>query len=332
VIWSQDGGDFSFEPHVLWANGYRRGVGWTGATRLEPEPGSADRPVAWLDAAQRVHVAWRLDRGGARQLRTALLDPATGWSPASDLAGTGADASGLVAVAASADDELLALWVALDANHVAGLWANRRAAGQGWGTPVGLDGGAATVDAPSFAADEHGDAVVVWTQRDTPDVSSPRSAWVNHFTVGSGWSGPTALEHDDAAVESARATIDPAGRTLAVWTQGGEPWEASLWSGDLAAASPASQPAVLTGGDGAHRPSLVVDRDGVATVAWRDARFSVWTRRFAPASGWSDATLMQQDPDAFYPPVQALAVAPAGHVALAATRDDWHLGVWRLAP
>ena len=323
AIWTQRHGFPDPEtPADLWARRWVPGSGWTAAARLEDDPGHVDMPVAWVDGAGRVFVAWRQDVGGVTMIRTTHFEAATGWAADAAMPGTGADAAGLADIAIDAAGDLVAVWV----DHAAALHtlrANRSTPADGWGTPVVLQATAQGPATPRLDGNAHGDAIVVWYRKD--DSGDAYSVYGARYAAGAGWSASVELDHVDVTAWTPDVAIDPAGRAVAVWAQA-TPIGKEAWASRFAPASVWSAPARISADEG-YDPRVVADDQGDAMATWWNYGHDTWARRFVPAAGWQPPTLLQHEGVTGSPSYPLPVGLPDGRVAVAMQRTSYHVAV-----
>jgi hypothetical protein len=110
------------------------------------------------------------------------------------------------------------------------IWANRYAAGAGWGTPVLIEANnAGAAGGATIAFDPSGNAFTVWQQSD----GTRDNIWATRFTsgtgAGSGWGTPFLLETNNANASSVNIALDASGNALAVWQQS-DATRISIWA------------------------------------------------------------------------------------------------------
>lgn len=129
-----------------------------------------------------------------------------------------------------------------------------------------------------------GSIIAAWDQADP--------SWTNVYAarrvVGGGWGAPVKISNDTAAALSVAVAIDPDGRALATWRQGGGIWAARFAPGmSWAAAERISDASVST----ADAPRVAIDASGNGIVAWTQDGTSaslneVWVARYLRDDGW----------------------------------------------
>jgi hypothetical protein len=218
------------------------------------------------------------------------------------------------------------------------IWANRLQPGVGWGTAVRVDQGTIGSGFPWVASGPAGAAIVVWIQNGS--VYSSRfsgSSWATPSIAGAAGGAPRVTMHSDTSAIAAwqrnggdfvanrntgawgtAAPIDavtgtvvdyfalrtpPDGKTLAVWVQDNDVYQARFdptqgWGAAFR---------IENGGGQCVNPTLAVGTDSSALAAWGQpspgAATSPWVNVFQPNSGWAAAHVAKPADgiDGFYP-------------------------------
>jgi hypothetical protein len=179
------------------------------------------------------------------------------------------------------------------------IWVNRNAGGL-WGTPAEIG----TLQAISLyvAANDAGDALVVWVQREWSGANctgaiTGNEVWGNRYSAASGtWSGPFRISVDAPANStvfafSPVAALDSAGRATVVWIQDGLSAGRNIWYSRFNGAW--SPPALLSNSPAlTYEPALGVDDFGNVIAVWvQDTQAAspsipnIWSARFNPVNG-----------------------------------------------
>jgi uncharacterized protein YbdZ (MbtH family) len=109
-----------------------------------------------------------------------------------------------------------AVWIQYDGVRYS-IWANRYAVGSGWSVAqlIETDDSGSAYD-PQVAADDQGNAIVVWSQSD----DTRHDIWTNRYVVGSGWDGAQLVEvYDSGDARYPQVAADDQGNAVAVWHQ-----------------------------------------------------------------------------------------------------------------
>lgn len=117
---------------------------------------------------------------------------------------------------------------------------------------------------PSVSLSARGDAVAVWRDRDTAQIT----ARVRTSASGK-WGAPRALGRDSDLYVPAAVTVDAQGNADVVWVGEGPGATRILQASRYSTVGGWSSPVAISGpGVGGDRPGLVVDARGNATASW----------------------------------------------------------------
>jgi len=138
-----------------------------------------------------------------------------------------------------------------------------------------------------------------------------------------GWGTAELIEADNTGnAISAHIGIDAAGNALAMWAQS-DGTRYNIWSNRYTVGSGwGTAELIETNNAGnAHSPDIAVNADGIALAVWYQwdgMRYSIWSNRYTPGSGWGTPELIETDSsgDALTPQI---AIDAAGNA----------LSVWR---
>lgn len=182
-------------------------------------------------------------------------------------------------------------------------------------------------DQPRVVIDAAGNATAIWRQRDGG--VSRHSVWASRRPAGGAWSAPVAVESSDNDIPHAALAVEPAsGRVMAVWgelTNGGievraRPADATGTWGTTALISAA--------GRNVGSVHVGMDAAGNAVAVWSQtdtgSTNSVWSNRYAVASGWGSAVRVANDGEQDLDP--SLAVAGNGQAVVVWSRLG--SGIW----
>ncbi len=202
AVWVQGGADGRVRPYA--ARRLPHGA-WSAPQVLDTQhAGEAERPVVAVNAAGVGVAVWELRTETDSRLYAADFSPETGWSaPRAVEQGTGP--VGLARVAVDAQGHALVVYQQRD-DTAASVWAVRRVAGGGWGSPLRLEASAAPV-APVLSADAAGNALAAWV---AVEADGTRSLRARRFSPQGAW----------AAVEPVAALVDEASPSVALSADG----------------------------------------------------------------------------------------------------------------
>ncbi|MBW1762702.1 MAG: hypothetical protein JRG67_14785 [Deltaproteobacteria bacterium] len=216
-------------------------------------------------------------------------------------------------VAVDPNGNATAVWAQSDGTWN-NIWSNRYTAGIGWGVAELIetdDTGDAT--SPQVAVDPNGNVRAVWAQFDGTRIS----IWSNRYTMGLGWGSAELVETDDAGdATSPQVAVHANGNATAVWRHKDGP-QFNIWSSQYTVGVGWGVVELLETDNmlPAFDPQVAVDRNGNATVVWRQFagnRNSIWSNRYTAGVGWGVAGLLETD-DAGHAFDPQVAVDPNGN-------------------
>jgi hypothetical protein len=269
---------------------------WRNAAQIEADAGNAFTPVVAFDGAGNAIAAWQQSDGVRDNIYAVRYTPSGGWGTVALVEINNAGNATSPQIAVDAAGNALVVWYQSDGTRT-NIWANRYTAGTGWGVASLIESdnaGAALF--PQISMSASGNAVAVWYQSD----GARSNIWANRYTVGTGWGVAELIESDNAGnAQSVKVAVNAAGNATAVWSQSdgtrfnivanrytvGTGWGA----------------ATLIEGDNignASLPDIAMDPDGNAMVVWRQTdgtRDNIWANRYAPATTWGTAELIETD-------------------------------------
>jgi hypothetical protein len=155
------------------------------------------------------------------------------------------------------------------------IWVNRNAGGA-WG--VATEVGTTQAISPYIAANDGGDALVVWIERQWSGANCTGAItgdeiWGNRFSVATGtWGGPFRISVADPANSTVytfqpAAVLDSAGRAMVVWVQDGLSAARNIWYARYDGAW--SAPTLLSNSPGnTAEPTVGVDAAGNVVAVW----------------------------------------------------------------
>lgn len=170
------------------------------------------------------------------------------------------------------------------------VWANRYVEGSGWGAAEEI--GDSSVDFVHIAADNQGNAIVVWSKRDGNKIN----LWSNRYVSGSGWEGDVRIRNSNGS-NHPRIAFDGSGNATLVWYESDD-IRYNVWGARY-------EP--NTGWTGAHKldsedlgnardPEVAVNDDGQAVVVWQQfdgANWNIWGKIYTPGQGWFSAVKIE---------------------------------------
>ncbi|MBK6617430.1 MAG: hypothetical protein IPG31_03365 [Nitrosomonas sp.] len=211
AVWSQRTGVQSY----TYANRYIAGQGWSGAVSIDPDTaGQIDfsfNPKIAMDNSGNAIAVW----SGPRVNRYSVASNA--WEAVPQQIGAGIEAD--IAMGSNGD-AILTTQVRGGLASQSRITAWHFTPQSGWDTTGRILDEGRVEEAESIvqvAMDATGDAVAVWSQRDSGGVIS---AFANRFNAGTGWGGPTPIESNNEDIASGiNVTMDSSGNAYAIWRQ-----------------------------------------------------------------------------------------------------------------
>ena len=315
--------------YSIWANRYAAGSGWGSAALIETDnAGHAYEPQIASDAAGNALAVWAQWDGTRTSIWANRYVLGSGWGSAELIEADNAGDAALPQIAIDAAGNALAVWEQSDFTRL-NIWANRYAAGNGWGSAVLIEtDNAGDARLPQIAIDASGNALAVWVQWD----GTRYSIWANRYAAGSGWGSAEEIESNTGHAYEPQIASDAAGNALAVWVQ----WEGtrySIWANRYAAGSGWGSAALIETDNAGHayEPQIASDAAGNALAVWAQwdgTRTSIWANRYVLGSGWGSAELIEADNagDAALPQI---AIDAAGNALAVWEQSDFtRLNIW----
>ena len=286
AVWWQHGGG-----RRLVANRYVAGSGWgTGAVIDTGSTGEASAPQIAMDAGGNAIAVWAWNSAvpnGPTYEYTVWANrytPASGWGTAGPIDSVN-NSNPVPAphVALDGSGNAIAVWHRPDGSWDS-IWANRYAAGSGWGTPVLVEtDNTNSARAARVAFDASGNAFAVWTQ----SFGGVANVMANRYAAGIGWGSAVLIETDDAgpAFEPS-LVVDGNGNATAVWSQrniGG--FTFNIWTNRFTAGTGWGTARMIDNDPSpASAPQIGVDANGNAVSVWQQdsggVRPSIWANSF----------------------------------------------------
>jgi len=167
-------------------------------------------------------------------------------------------------IAMDASGNALAVWIEDDSSH-SYLYANRYTVGHGWGTREQIDKTSSPDERPQLAMNAQGKAFAVWQQKG----SSLHFIYANRFDPSGGWGSAQQISTSSADAKYPQIAVDANGNAIAVWAQTENNYIYIYASRYTASNGSWGTPQKLENITGvASDPTVVMDQDGNALVAW----------------------------------------------------------------
>ncbi|MGR0480663.1 MAG: hypothetical protein ACTFAL_04470 [Candidatus Electronema sp. V4] len=204
------------------------------------------------------------------------------------------------------------------------VWANRYAAGSGWGTAQLISDGTHEAAIADLAVDAAGNAIALYHQEG--DMLASR------YVPGSGWGAAQLVAKAEDAGMGPDIAFDAAGNAIAVWNRG-----YAIVANRYVAGSGWGT-ATFASARYACEPYIAVDAAGNAIAVWivdsgLDNSYhplSLWASRYMAGSGWGVAQKISEDKDVnigHIPPWPRVGIDASGNAIAVWMQydelDDW---------
>jgi len=316
ALWTQVEG---MQSDLLAAR-FQRTRGWASPKRVES---AATAPVGAglaLDGVGTAFAVWRQDSANRPSIWANRFDPSNEtWGTAALLETDDQQYTYSTRVAASASGTAVAIW-----DNGNQIYTNRYAAASGWSMPQRVDIGNTYSPNPDVATNDAGQIAAVWIGPAT----SHYSVWSNRVRANGQWDEPKIMGDAQAAgdARSPRIVLDSSGNAIAVWAQlAAGNVRNDIWANrfDVGNGWGTAQLLETNNAASALSPDAAVDGQGNVVAVWAQSdgtRYSIWSNRFVPGTGWGTARLIEtSDQDAGSPQV---AADLAGNVVAVWTQSD----------
>jgi hypothetical protein len=146
----------------------------------------------------------------------------------------------------------------------------------------------------------------VWKQND----GIRYNIWANRYVVGTGWGTATLIETDNSGnAYNPTVAMDGSGNAIAVWDQRDGTYF-NIWANRYVVGTGWNTATLIETDDtgNAQNPEVAMDSSGNAIAVWIQddgTRDSIFANRYVVGTGWSTATLIENDDggDAYSPKV-----------------------------
>jgi hypothetical protein len=227
AVWQQPDGAVL----QIWASFYTAGLGWGAAQVIDSRnAGVASGVQAAMDADGNAWVVWEHNDGAHTNIWAKHYLAGGGWGATELIEADTRSAASEPHIVMDAGGNAFAVWERAEGAR-SGIWANRYAAGSGWGTAARIEASSAdSALSPRIALDAQGNAMAVWLQWD----GARRNVWANRYVADKGWSGAVLIDANDLvnSAFSPRVAMNAGGGAVAVWGQSdGE--RSEMWTSDF---------------------------------------------------------------------------------------------------
>ena len=282
--------------------------GWVGAKAVGADPALTEfQPAVAVDAAGNAVVIY----AHGQEIWASKLDAASGnWGTPVGIDTRTGSAAQDPKVAVDKNGAYTAIWTQVNAGTLNGVWQSTSADGVHWSAPTAIT--TTIAEEPAFAMNADGAAVVAWTEfvaNKGQASASTRSA------TGQTWSAPTVMrDGDDNGTREPVVAISGLGDAFVGWIQseGGTADQLSVWMRVHTSAGWNAAALMENYDDWAsYAISIAANKAGNAIVTFVHETAStaqLWSRRYAPASGFAAAVKVDEgtDIDPQFPPTVTL--------------------------
>jgi hypothetical protein len=221
--------------------------------------------------------------------------------------------------------------LALFAAAAALLLAASAASAGGWQGPGLLEGDTTNIAIdPQVAADDAGNAIVVWTGA----YGGQASVLANRYDVSlTSWGVPFPIESNDTvSTQGPHVAMDRNGNAIVVWAQ----WDGavySLWANEFAPEAGWKGAELIEFNDSGSvmNQTVTFGPGGTALVLWSQsdgARNNIWGELYLPGSGWAGAQLLETDDTGTAIEPQGAPDADGNAIAVWSQNDGTRYNIW----
>jgi hypothetical protein len=271
---------------------------WGTAKLLEYVTGYGSKPQVAMDSSGNGIVVWQ-QYDGAHDSIYARRYVAGAWGPVTLLEyGTGTAWSPQVAMDSSGN--AVVVWQQYDSASHLSLYSKRLTSGV-WGSVTLLEYATGDAWSPQVAMDNHGNAVVAWTQYDS---SSHLNLYAKRLSSGV-WGPVTLLEYGAGGVWGPQVAMDSSGNTVVVWCQLDSSYHLSIFAKRYSSRAWGPVTLLEAGTGDAKSPQVAMDNHGNAIAVWKqtDGNFEhIYSKRFS-AGVWGSVISIGKDMAVYDPQV-----------------------------
>lgn len=287
AVWQQAGatGD------SIWSNRYTAGAGWGTPVMIQANSEFAQSVQITMDANGNALAAWVQINTGYR-IWANRYTPGTGWGTAALIdTNSTADQADAPDIAFDASGNAMVVWTQSNAS-VSSIWANRYAAGTGWGTATLIETGSGNAFGGQVVMDASGNALAVWSQTN----GTVYSVWANRYSAGA-WGTAALIETDNSGSANApQIAIDSFGNVIAVWSQSNGTIN-NIWANRFTAGAWGVAVLIETNNSSfADAPKIAAAANGNVLAVWNQFR-PITYNHFTINSGWGAAALVDSNPN-----------------------------------
>jgi hypothetical protein len=264
---------------------------WNGTALVEhDDTGDATHPQVVADGNGNAIAVWAQSDGSFIHIRANRYVAGSGWLAPISIDSDNSNDTASPQLAMDGSGNAVVVWT-----QNAKIWTNRYTAGVGWGAATSISTGVTSVATPQIAVDTNGDAVAVWQQ----STGAQNNIWANHYLAGWGWDTATTISDGAGDATVPQVATDTSGNAVAVWAQFDGARDNIMANRYLAGSGWGTAGLIETDNNGAAAdPHVSVAADGNGMAVWQQSdgtRTNIWANRFATATGWDGAMLIEHD-------------------------------------
>lgn len=213
VVWGQ------YDNKIM-AKYYSVANGWSATSDIRTEISATSSPIVkFLNIGEAI-VVWKQNNG----VVTRHFSEGSGWTMyyALDVDNDRA-ANTRAALFVGEQNNAMVVWAdrystSLSDIEFSDITVRKYTPETGWGISTIIDGRCNSCDSIQGAFDRHGNAIVVWTKKDSDNRDK---IWANRYRHNSGWSTSRMIDTSSIIYSSnSSLAIGPNGGAIAVWTKG----------------------------------------------------------------------------------------------------------------
>ena len=264
---------------IVWARRYVAGSGWGAANSIQ---GNTDfdgfAPQVAIDPNGLAVAVWHQTDGIRYNVWANRYTPGSGWGGAELIENDNTDSALSAQVAIDASGNALAVWQQHDGTRF-NIMSNRLPSGGNWGSAVTIDNEDEPATAPHIAANDAGDAIVLWTQQS----GALQNIAANRYTTANGWATAQVIDTQDGPALQSRIAITASGAAHALWVQDDGTRNNLIGSRYVPGSGWETPAPIETESGDAFDPDITVSGSGTVQAVWRQhdgLRFNIWASRY----------------------------------------------------
>jgi hypothetical protein len=313
VVWGQVDGT---GVDSIYANRYVAGSGWGTPDVIESGSGIAQSPHIAMDSSGSAIAVWRQEDGtGVDSIYANRYVAGSGWGTAGLIESGSGTAEGS-SIAMDSGGNAIAVWEQDDGTGINSIYANRYAAGSGWGAATAIESDDLNAGGPIIAVNGSGNAVAVWEEYagENDETRNNYSIHANGYAAGSGWGAAANIGIGTVTgeVNNCQVAIDESGNAIAVWSQS-DGTVFNIYSNTYDPGTGWGTAETLENEAGnAYAPEIAIDGMGNAIAVWQQSdgtRYNIWAKQYFYGAWETGKTNIQSNPRDSYGPQIAVNVS-----------------------